>query len=309
VGLDYGFLNNRINGSVDLYQRTTKDLLLYTQNPSFFGFSNYDNYNIGTIENKGIELAAEVVPFKTDNFEWTLGGNVTFQDSKITKLTTVLDNTPGINVGGYAGATGNTIQNHQVGYSPNSFYVYEQAYGADAKPIDGVYIDRNQDGLITEQDKYRFHKPAADVFYGLNTSLVYKNFDMAMTWRGSWGNYNYNNVDSSKGSFQNILIRETDLSNGVANLLETGFTTQDTKRFESDYYIQDASFIRLDNVSVGYTFNQKANATSLVKLTLAAQNVLLFTDYTGIDPEISGGIDNNLYPRPITFTLGLNVNF
>ncbi|MFV8336355.1 SusC/RagA family TonB-linked outer membrane protein [Flavobacterium sp. RSP29] len=309
VGLDYGFLNNRINGSVDLYQRTTKDLLLYTQNPSFFGFSNFDNYNIGTIENKGIELAAEVVPFKTDNFEWSLGGNITFQDSKITKLTTVLDNTPGINVGGYAGATGNTIQNHQVGYSPNSYYVYEQAYGADAKPIDGVYIDRNQDGLITEQDKYRFHKPAADVFYGLNTSVVYKNFDMAMTWRGSWGNYNYNNVDSSKGSYQNILIRETDLSNGVANLLETGFTSQDTKRFESDYYIQDASFIRLDNVSVGYTFNQKANATSLVKLTLAAQNVLLFTDYTGIDPEISGGIDNNLYPRPITFTLGLNVNF
>lgn len=309
LGLDYGFLNNRINGSVDLYKRNTEDLLLYTQNPSFFGFSNYDNYNIGTIENKGIELAAEVVPVKTDDFEWTLGGNVTFQDSKITKLTTVLDNTPGISVGGYEGATGNTIQNHQVGYSPSSFFVYEQAYGADSKPLDGVYIDRNQDGLITEQDKYRFHKPAADVFYGFNTSAVYKNFDMAMNWRGSWGNFNYNNVDSSKGSYQNILVRETDLSNGVANILETGFTTQDTKRFESDYYIQDASFVRLDNVSVGYTFNQNENASSLVKLTLAAQNVLLFTDYSGIDPEISGGIDNNLYPRPITFTLGLNVNF
>ncbi|MFV8467335.1 SusC/RagA family TonB-linked outer membrane protein [Flavobacterium sp. LB1P62] len=309
AGLDYGFFNNRINGTVDLYKRTTEDLLLYTQNPSFFGFSNYDNYNVGTIENKGIELSGEVVPVRTDDLEWRIGGNVTFQDSKITKLTTTLPNTPGINVGGYEGATGNTIQNHQVGYAPSSFYVYEQAYGADGKPLDGVYIDRNKDGIITEQDKYRFHKPAADVFYGFNTSVTYKNFDFGMNWRGSWGNFNYNNIDSSKGSYQNILLRETDLSNGVANILETGFTTQDTKRYESDYYIQDAAFIRLDNVSVGYTFNQKPNSTSLVKLTLAAQNVLLITDYSGLDPEISGGIDNNLYPRPITFTLGLNVNF
>ncbi len=309
AGLDFGFVNNRITGSVDLYERTTEDLLLYTQNPSFFGFSNYDNYNVGTIENKGIEIAAEVIPVRNDDFEWRIGGNITFQDSKITKLTTTQPNTPGINIGGYEGATGNTIQNHQVGYAPSSFYVYEQAYGVDGKPLDGVYIDRNKDGLITQQDKYRFHKPAADVFYGFNTSVTYKNFDMGMNWRGSWGNYNYNNVDSSKGSFNNILIRNTDLSNGVENLLETGFRSNDTKRFESDYYIQDASFIRLDNVSVGYTFNQKENSTSLVKLTLSAQNVLVITKYEGLDPEISGGIDGNLYPRPITFTLGLNVNF
>ncbi|MFV8343433.1 SusC/RagA family TonB-linked outer membrane protein [Flavobacterium sp. XS2P39] len=309
AGLDFGFANNRINGSVDLYKRTTEDLLLYTQNPSFFGFSNFDNYNVGTIENEGIEIAAEVIPVRTEDFEWRIGGNVTFQDSKITKLTTTQPNTPGINTGGYEGATGNTIQNHQVGYAPSSFYVYEQAYGVNGKPLDGVYIDRNKDGLITQQDKYRFHKPAADVFYGFNTSITYKNFDMGMNWRGSWGNYNYNNVDSSKGSFNNILIRNTDLANGVENVLETGFRSNDTKRFESDYYIQDASFVRLDNVSVGYTFNQKENASSLVKLTLSAQNVLIITKYEGLDPEISGGIDRNLYPRPITFTLGLNVNF
>ena len=283
--------------------------MLYTTNPAFFGFSNFDWYNVGSIDNKGIELALDLVPAKTDNLEWRIGGNITFQNSEITKLTTVLDNTPGINVGGYAGATGNTIQNHQVGYAPSSFYVYEQAYGADAKPIDGVFIDRNKDGLINEQDKYRFHKPAADVFYGLNTSLVYKNWDMSMVWRGSWGNFNYNNVDSNAGNYQEMLLRDTDLINGVANVLVTNFSSQDAKRYESDYYIQDASFVRLDNVGVGYTFNQKPNSTSLVKLTLSAQNVLLITDYTGIDPEISGGIDNNLYPRPIIYTLGLNVNF
>lgn len=309
AGLDYGLFNNRFTGSVDVYKRTTKDLLLETYNPSFFGFSNTDNYNIGNIDNKGIELLAEVIPVRTDNLEWRIGGNVTFQDSKITKLTTTQPNTPGIPEGDIAGGTGNKIQNHQVGYAPNSFYVYEQAYGANGKPLDGVFVDRNKDGLITEQDKYRFHKPAADVFYGFNTSVTYKNFDMGMTWRGSWGNYMYNNVDSNFGTYNNVLLRQTDLSNGVANLLETGFTKTDDFQLHSDYYIQDASFIRLDNVNVGYTFNQKPNSSSLVKLTLSAQNVLLITKYNGLDPEISNGIDNNLYPRPITFTLGLNVNF
>lgn len=309
AGLDFGLFNNRITGSVDVYRRTTSDLLLYTQNPSFFGFSNYDNYNVGSIENKGIEILGEVTPIRTKDLEWKIGGNITFQNSKITKLTTTLDNTPGLNTGGYNGGVGNTIQNHQVGYAPNSFYVYEQAYGANGKPLDGVYIDRNEDGIVNEQDKYRFRKPSADIFYGLNSSLSYKNWDMSMVWRGSWGNYNYNNVDSAFGSYNNILIRQTDLSNGVVNLLETNFTTQDTKRYESDYYIQDAAFVRLDNVSVGYTFNQKKDSKTLVKMSLSAQNVLIITDYTGIDPEISGGIDKNIYPRPMTITLGLNVNF
>jgi len=309
VGIDFGLFNNRISGSVDAYQRITKDLLLFTYNPSFFGFSNQDNYNIGTIDNKGLEIAAEVIPVRNDNFQWVIGGNVTFQDSKITKLTTTQDNTPGIDTGGISGGTGNTIQNHQVGYSPSSFFVYEQAYGADGKPLEGVFIDRNKDGLVNQDDKYRFHKPASDVFYAFNTSVTYKNWDMGMNWRGSWGNYNYNNVDSNKGVANNVLTRNTDLNNGVANLLETGFKQSNDFQLHSDYYVQDASFIRLDNVSVGYTFNQKENSTSLVKLTLAAQNVLVITKYDGLDPEISGGIDNNLYPRPITFTLGLNVNF
>lgn len=310
AGVDFGLFNNRLTGTVDAYKRTTKDLLLFTDNPAFFGFSNADNYNIGTIENKGIELAAEVVPVRTDNLEWTIGGNITFQDSKITKLTTSQDNTPGItDVGGIDGGTGNYIQNHQVGYSPNTFLVYEQAYGADGKPLDGIFIDRNKDGVVNADDKYRFHKPAADVFYAFNTSVTYKNWDMGMNWRGSWGNFNYNNVDSNKGVYNNVLTRNTDLNNGVANLLETGFAKSNDLQLHSDYYIQNASFIRLDNVSVGYTFNQKPNSSSLVKLTLAAQNVLIITKYSGLDPEISGGIDKNLYPRPITFTLGLNVNF
>jgi TonB-linked SusC/RagA family outer membrane protein len=315
IGVDFGFLSNRITGSVDVYQKDTDDLLLYTQNPAFFGFSNYDNYNIGSVKNQGLEIGANVIPVKNENLQWDLGGNITFQNSEITKLTTSQDNTPGINVGGIDGGTGNTIQNHQVGYAPNSFLVYEQAYGADGKPLDGVFIDRNGDGAINTDDQYRFHKPNADIFYGINTSLSYKNWLLAMNFRGSWGNFNYNNVDSNKGTYNNVLLRDTDLSNGVENMLETGFTKSTDRQLHSDYYVQDASFIRLDNLSVGYTFDQKQNSKSLVRLTLAAQNVFVVSKYEGLDPEVADplgktvGIDKNLYPRPITFTLGLNVNF
>jgi len=308
-GLDFGFLANRITGTVDVYRKDTDDLLLRTFNPAFFGFSDQDNYNIGSVRGEGVEVAANFIPVKDDNWEWNIGGNITFQRSEVTKLTTTQDNTPGLNVGGISGGTGNTIQNLQVGYAPNTFLVFEQAYGADGKPLDGVYIDRNKDGIVNDKDLYRFHKPSADVFYGVNTSLAYKNWFMAMNFRGSWGNYMYNNVDSSNGTRANVITTNGNyLSNGTTDLLYTGFTVSNDKQLHSDYYVQDASFIKLDNVSIGYTFNQKPKAP-LVQLTLAAQNVLIISDYKGLDPEIASGIDNNFYPRPITFTLGLNVNF
>jgi len=314
AGIDFGFFDNRFSGSADFYQRDTDDLLLFTYNPPFFGFSNQDNYNVGSIRNKGVELSAQVIPVRTDDWEWTIGGNITFQNSEITALTTSQPDTPGINVGGYSGGTGNTIQNHQVGYAPNSFYVYEQAYGTDGKPLDGVFIDRNGDGLVNEKDKYRFHKPAADVFYGFNTSLTYKNWDMSMNWRGSWGNFNYNNVDSGYGYQQSILIYDNSLKNGVEDILYTDFKSLDAKRQESDYYIQDASFLKLDNISLGYSFAKLPKYISSLKLTGSVQNVLIITDYKGLDPEVvtpnsAPGIDNNIYPRPIIYTLGLNCNF
>nr|WP_315157883.1 SusC/RagA family TonB-linked outer membrane protein [uncultured Flavobacterium sp.] len=309
IGLDFGFLQNRITGTIDAYKKETEDLLLNTFNPAFFGFSDRDNYNIGSVEAKGIEIAANFIPVKDDNWEWNIGGNITFQNSEVTKLTTTQDNTPGLNVGGITGGTGNTIQNLQVGYAPNSFLVFEQAYGADGKPLDGVFIDRNKDGVVNDKDLYRFHKPSADIFYGANTSLEYKNWVFAMNIRGSWGNYNYNNVDSSNGTESNVLPANGEyLTNGTTDLLYTGFKTTNDRQIHSDYYVQDASFVRLDNVSLGYTFNQKAKAP-LIQLTAAAQNVLVISDYKGLDPEIANGIDTNFYPRPITFTLGLNVNF
>ena len=308
IGLDFGFFNNRFTGTIDVYEKRTKDLIAFISNPPFFGFSNADNYNIGKIRNKGIELSGEVIAVKTENINWSIGGNVTFQNSKIDDLIVDPATFPGLSTGGYSGGVGNTIQNNQVGYAPNSFYVYEQAYNVNGQPIDGVFIDRNNDGLVNEQDKYRYRKPAADMFYGLSTSFSYKNWDLAMSWRGSWGNYNYNNVDSQFGFNKQILLNESAdfLNNGVTNLLTTGFNEA---RYESDYYIQDASFVRLDNLTIGYNFKNFLDSKANVKLSFAGQNLLLFTKYKGIDPEISGGIDNNLYPRPRIYTFGLNVNF
>lgn len=308
IGIDFGFLNDRITGSVDIYEKRTEDLLAFIPNPPFFGFSNYDNYNIGKTKNQGLEIAAEVIPVKNDNLTFAIGGNITFQNSELTDL---VEGAPdfGIETGGIAGGIGNNIQIQTVGYSPNSFFVYEQAYDNQGNPIDGVFIDRNGDGSITTADRYIYKKPNADIFYGFYTNLTYKNWDMVMSWRGSWGNYVYNNVDSNLGWSNQVLIRETDLGNAVTEILNTNFSSTSSERYQSDYYIQDASFIRLDNITFGYNFKKFMSENVSAKLSLGGQNLLLFTDYKGIDPEVNGGIDNNIYPRPRIYTLGLNVNF
>lgn len=309
IGLDFGLFDNRITGTAEVYQKNSTDLIVFTANPQGVGFSNSDFYNIGDMEFKGLELSIEVYPIKTENIKWKIGGNITFQDAKVTKLNLIQspDSQGLTDVGGISGGTGNFIQNHQVGYAPNSFYVFEQVYDAAGVPVEGVYVDRNQDGIINENDLYRNQKPAADYFYGFYTDFQYKNFDFNMSWRGSQGNYNYNNVYSNYGNVATALPGNGNYNqNASANVLATNFNSP---QYASDYYIQDASFLRLDNVSLGYSFPNALGKGKNLRLTGAVQNVFVITDYKGIDPEVSGGIDNNLYPRPRTYTLGLNVNF
>jgi iron complex outermembrane receptor protein len=308
AGIDFGFFGNLVTGSADVYQKNSNDLLVFVNNPQGVGFSNADFYNIGDMQFRGIELAAEITPINTDTFKLRFGGNITFQDSEVQKLNLIESpSSQGIMVGGISGGTGNLIQNHQVGFFPNSFFVFEQVYDTAGAPVDGVYVDRNQDGIINQNDLYRYRKPQADFFYGFNTDITYKNFDFSMFWRGSEGNYNYNNVDSNFGNLQTALPGNGNyLQNANSDVLNSEFRLP---QYFSDYYVQDASFLRLDNVTLAYTFqNALGNGTSL-RLSGAVQNVLLITDYKGIDPEIGGGIDNNLYPRPRMYTVGLNVNF
>ncbi len=307
-GVDFGFLEDRITGSVDYYTRKTEDLIVFAPNPQGVNFSNGAIYNIGEMDNEGLELNLDVYPIQNDEMTWRIGGNITFQSSEITKLTTTdVPGYPGIDIGNITGGTGTTVQNNQVGFAPNSFFVFEQAYDSNGRPLDGVYVDRNSDGIINADDKYRFHKPAADFFYGFNTDFTYKNWWLSMSWRGSYGNYAYNNVFSNYGNQSVGLPSNGNYLNNVhANVLETGFTSP---QYLSDYYVQDASFLRWDNVTLGYTFKNVFNEGSDMRITGAVQNVLIITDYDGIDPEISGGIDNNIYPRPRIYTLGLNINF
>ncbi len=312
LGVDFGLWDDFLTGSVDAYYRETEDLLNFIPFPGGSSLSNAGNANIGTMVNKGVELSLNVNPIRKDDLNLDIAFNATYNDTEITKLTTNDDpNYEGVETGGFTGGVGNTIQRHTVGYAPSTFFIYQQVYDENNKPIEGVYADRNNDGEITIADKYRYKNPASDVIFGLSANLDYKNWNFTMAWRANVGNYVYNNIDSNLGfglQLLNPAFPEV-ISNGVENVLESGFVNGGAERYLSDYYIQDASFIKLDNINIGYRFNNPNNKKANVALSLSGQNLWIITDYTGLDPEVNGGIDYNIYPRPITFMLGLNLTF
>ncbi|NEU08497.1 TonB-dependent receptor [Flavihumibacter sp. R14] len=310
AGIDFGFANNRITGSMDYYIKDTKDLLNVIPMPAGSNFTNEFIANVGNMENKGVEFLINGEVIRKDNLSWNIGFNATYNKNTITNLTAVEDpNYIGVLNGGISGGTGNTIQIHSTGYNRGAFYVYQQVYNAAGKPIEDTYVDRNQDGQITDKDLYRYKGPDAQVFLGFNSNLNYKKWNAGFVMRANLGNYVYNNVASSTGTLRNIFNPLNFLNNGSADILETGFEGAGTRYFKSDYYIQNASFLKLDNVNIGYTVGKVFNNAASLRLNANAQNVFVITNYNGIDPEIYGGIDNNFYPRPRTFVLGLNLDF
>ncbi|WP_417443563.1 SusC/RagA family TonB-linked outer membrane protein [Joostella sp.] len=301
VGIDYGFFNNRISGSVNAYLKKTEDLISFVTVDPFTNFSNGIDKNIGDMENKGIEFELNVVPVQTDDFNWSIGYNISYNNNEITNL-------PGqVEVGGINGGTGNNIQLHKEGYSPFSYWVYKQVYNEDGRPIEGAYVDRNGDNQINDDDRYLYKDPYADVIMGLNTNLNYKKWDLAIVTRANIGNYAYNNMASSK-SYLNRATENSILTNLHSDYFNTGFQTITETNLQSDYYVQDASFFKIDNITLGYTLQDAIPSTSL-RFYGSVQNVATFTDYDGLDPEIDGGIDNNFYPRPRSFVFGVNLNF
>jgi TonB-linked SusC/RagA family outer membrane protein len=312
AGLDLGFLDDRITASVDLYLKKTNDLLNLISTPAGANFGTNVITNVGNVENRGIEIQVNTIPVKTRDFQWELGFNITSNANKITKLTAVRDSLdPGTRVGGISGGTGNTIQIFSVGYPVNSFYVFKQVY-ENGRPVEGVFEDLNGDGLVNQSDLYRYKQPSPTVFYGISTQMSYRNAFLGFVIRGATGNYLYNNVASNSGTYQSILAQTTNLSNASADVIESGFTGVGKNadyRLLSDYYVRDASFIRMDNINFGYDFGKVYNDKIALKLTGTIQNVFLITPYKGLDPEIPGGIDNTIYPRPRTFVLGLNLSF
>ena len=306
AGLDVGLFSGRITFSVDAYFKRTKDLLAEISVPAGSNLTNRILTNVGNIENKGLEFTINASPVRGKDFTWDFAYNFTYNESKITNLSKIKDpNAIGNLVGGISGGVGNTIQIHTVGYAPYTFYVYKQVYDQNDKPIEGLYVDQNKDGASDDNDKYRYKNPQPKYFMGLSSQFGYKNWSLSFAARASFDNYMYNNFNSNSGTYQNFGFPNY-LGNVSRDVLTTAFTVP---RLWSDYYIENASFVRLDNVNLGYNFGKISKRGTTLRVSANVQNVFVITKYNGLDPEIPGGIDNNFYPRPRTYSLGVNLEF
>lgn len=302
AGIDYGLFDGRINGSLDFYIKKTKDLIASSTVDPFTNFGNRIDSNIGDMINKGVEFSLNATPVKTDNVKWQINYNISYNDNEVTKMPDVQS------VGGITGGTGNHIQRHQEGYAPYSFYVYQQVYDKNNKPIEGVYVDRNGDNKITEDDMYLYKNPFAEIAMGLGTTVNYKNWDLNISTRANIGNYVYDNVASAI-TYEGRATENNILSNLSSDYLHTGFQFLTVPNLKSDYYVKNASFFKIDNITLGYNFTKEMLKNLNIRIYAAANNVLTITGYKGLDPEIPGGIDNNFYPRPKTYLVGINVDF
>ncbi len=310
IGLDFGILNNRISGSVDYYFKKTKDLLSVVPVAAGGNFNIELYTNVGNMENKGVEFTLNTVPVKKQNLQWDFGFNFTYNTREITNLLKQQDpNFRGIEVSGISGGTGNNIGRFSVGYSPFTYFVYKQVYNTTTgKPIEGLYEDINRDGFVDQKDRYYYKKPSSDIFMGVNTQVVYKKYSLGITGHGAFGTYLYNNFNSNNGVLRQIKNPINFIGNASANYQETNFSNN---QYLSDYYIENASFFKLDNINLGYNWGKVLKGKASLRIAASIQNVFIITKYKGLDPENSSdtGVDNNIYPRPRTFSLGINLDF
>ena len=308
VGLDISLFRNRVSATVDYYYRKTTDLINTAIVSAGSNFRNQVTSNIGSLQNKGVEASLTVRPIQTTDWQWEITANFTYNINKITELT---GESAIVRTGGIPGTTDQVCQAHVVGYPAGSFYVFQQVYDDKGLPIEGVYVDRNADGQITDADRYFYKSPAAPYFAGFATRLQFKKFDLGFNLRGSFGNYTFNNVEAG---YRNVSRRYDSsfgyLQNATPTSIKNGWVTYD--HVTSDYFVQNSSFIKLDNITLGYSFDNLFKGGSYKGLAgriyATASNVATWTKYKGLDPEV-GAIDSSIYPRPFSVTIGLNLNF
>ncbi len=304
LALDFGFFGERLTGTVDAYYRETDDLLAQVPTAAGSNLADLLVTNVGSTTSRGVEFALNGDIVQTEDMNWNVGANLTFQDVEITKLSLGDDPNFFIPQGGISGGVGNNIQLWREGLDPSTFFVFRQVYDSNGNPIEGAFVDVNGDNQITEADRQAYKKATPDFFAGLTSNFTYKNLDFSFTFRGSFGNYMYNNVASDRGNVSTITDAPGNYyPNAHASVLDSGFGEP---QLFSDYYIRAADFVKLDNVSLGYLVpGEKVD----FRASFTATNVLTISDYEGLDPEISSGIDNNFYPRPVSYVLGLNFTF
>lgn len=312
VGLDFGFFNNRLSGAVELYYRETEDLLSTVNVPAGSNLTNRLPTNIGSLTNQGIEVFLDAAIFQNEEFSWDLGFNYAYNENEVDRLfVTGNDTGAGIPVAGtqLIGIGGDDgAQYHIVGQPTRSFFTFVQVYDTNGNPIEGVVVDLNGDGQINDADRRPFQQSAPLVNIGLNSRVNWKAWDFSFSMRAVLGNYNYNGVELLNGNFRNLNIGQ-DLRNLSTPVLNTGFQTDRNELAFSDYFVRDASFIRLDNMSLGYTIKDPFGSDLRMRIFGTLQNVFVITDYNGLDPEVENGIDNNIFPRPFITQFGLSLDF
>lgn len=304
-GLDFGFLDGRIGGAIDFYTRKTKDLLASVPTAAGTNFSKTILTNVGNVDSKGIEVSLNATPIQTKDWEWNLSYNFTWQNMKVKNLSlTKGGSQTNVKVGPSIDAY--RFQVLSEGYEPYMFYVYHQLYDSKTgKPIEGAYADLNNDGEINESDLYRYHSPAPKYIMGLSTSLRYKQLTLGMSFRANIDNYVYNGMGMSTGAFETVSYNNSQLNNLNTSFLKTGFKT---RQYLSDYYVENASFLKLDNLSLSYNVG-KINKWASLTVSAMVQNVFTITGYSGTDPEVPNGMDNSFYPRPRTYSVSLGLQF
>jgi len=315
VGLDWGVLKQRLTGSIDWYYRKTTDLLNSATVPAGANFRNQVMSNIGSMYNMGVETSLHWLAVNAKDFNWTMDYNFTYNYNKITNLNGGSDPNYFVPTGGISAGTGGNIQAQHVGNAVNSFHVFQQAYDKNGKPLEGVVVDRNSDGKITDADKYYYKAPAAPVTMGFASRFEYRNWDLGFALRASLGNYVYNDAFASTSNMSNseIFVKSKFLVNRPTDVVADNWLSTETTSTQTDYWVQNASFLKMDNITLGYSFANLLKQGSWNGITGriygTVNNVFCLTKYKGLDPEVFNGIDNNLYPRPISFILGLNLNF
>jgi len=304
-GLDFGFLNGRIGGAIDFYTRKTKDLLASVPTAAGTNFSKTILTNVGNVDSKGIEVSLNATPIQTKDWEWNLSYNFTWQNMKVKNLSLIKGGSQtNVKVGPSIDAY--QFQVLSEGYEPYMFYVYHQLYDSKTgKPIEGAYADLNNDGEINDADLYRYHSPAPKYIMGLSTSLRYKQLTLGMSFRANIDNYVYNGMGMSTGAFETVSYNNSQLNNLNTSFLKTGFKT---RQYLSDYYVENASFLKLDNLSLSYNVG-KINKWASLTVSAMVQNVFTITGYSGTDPEVPNGMDNSFYPRPRTYSVSLGLQF